>query len=625
MSDWTSGLPVLLAPVAWLLRFAFRGRRADRAADREPASAVLDRAELFVLQGGFQPGADLVLPFLEGTRAGRDFRPADAVRAQLLLAECEAGSDRPETAFSRIDRAAEQRAKLPPGAEADRLAGEERLIRAALGGRTASERLEVDALIEESARAEPIEPARAIRLARLAIGRAESEIAEGSWPRARAHFEHAVRFGERVPVGADPGAASADRIRAEMLGALARSRASYAAGEIAAVLLSLGRHDEATPWLDRAVAICEGSQPEAGRVALARARIVRAMHEPADAVLGSEPRRKLLLAARAGVAASLWPAARALTARAEIQLGVLAAQEGDVPGAREHLAAASRGLQGLRLPGVAELVSESHLLLGHVLEDHGELDDARAAYRRALDAGREDADPDARRLAAVAGCHLHRLLHHADRADEARALLEPLESLAPTLDAAPRPLVAAMVARCRGQQQFRDGDHVAADRSLAEAMALVEAASGPEAIDLARQISAERGNLALAGEEATVAEEHFRRAIAAVGGTRPDAIEEAERAEIRLRLAQALLRQERTAEARPELRRAFDEGRDSGRSSGRAVAAAAALLLGDDPEFPIAERRGWYESAARFGKLSGTERGRQVESVIEDRLRELTE
>src|SRR6185436_13078806 len=117
------------------------------------------------------------------------------------------------------------------------------------------------------------------------------------------------------------------------------------------------------------------------------------------------------------------------------------------------------------------------------------LDEARMEYRRALDAGLEDADPDARRLAAVSGCHLHRLLHHADRADEARELLEPLEALAPTLTPATRPLVAAMVARCRGQQQFRDGEPEADDRTLSAAMTLVESASGPEAADLARQLS----------------------------------------------------------------------------------------------------------------------------------------
>jgi len=626
MNDWTAGVPFGLAGLVWLLRFALTRRRSERAAPVESTASLLDRAEMFALQGAFAHCAELVLPLVEGTRAGRDFRPADAVRAHLLLAECEMGSERPDDARQRLGRAAELAAKLPKGPEAVRLGRLDRFLRTMITPRgTRDDRSGGDALIDELAPAAELDPTLAIRLARLAIASAEGEIAEGAWPRARLRFEQAYRCGERVPVEGDPGATTPQRERAEMLGALARSRASYAAGEIGAVLVSLGRHDEATEWLDRAIATCEGARLEPGRIALARARIVRAMHEAVDPVLGSEPRRRLLLAAHAGVADSTWPAARALTARAEIQLGVLAAQDGDVAGARERLDAAARGLSGLRLPGVAELVAESHLLLGHVLEDHGDLDDARLAYRRALDAGREDADPDARRLAAVAGCHLHRLLHHADRADEALELLDPLEALAPTLAPGARSLVAAMVARCRGQQQFRDGDHAAADRSLARAMALVDSASGPEAIDLARQIAAERGNLALAEENATVAEEHFRRAIDAVGGTRPPAIEQAERAEIRLRLAQALFRQDRPLEARPELERAFEAGRDSGRSTGRAVAAAAALLLGDDPESTLADRRGWYESAARFGKLSGTERGRQVEAVVADRLRELAE
>ena len=606
--------------VPWIGR-----RRRVRGAKSEPPAQVLDRAELCTLQGAWQAAVDLAAPLLSGSAVAR-LDPEAIARAHLVLAECLAAGDRRDEAAEHVHRAGTARSRMPAGEARARLVVRERFVQAGLGRSDAPGEREwpsADAVLAEAESDRGLEPAQAIRLARLALWRAEAEIREGSWPRARAHLEQAVRLGEQVPVAAPPGRFGPAGERDELLGALARSRASAAAGEIAAVLASLGRHEEAIAWLDRAVAVCEGARLAPGRIALARARIVRAMNEPADAVLGSEPRRRRLVAAREGVAGNDWPAARALVARADIQLGVLAAQEGDVEGAKRHLLAASRGLRGLELPGVAELVTEAHLLLGHVLEDHGGLDEARIEYRRALDTGREDADPDARRLAAVAGCHLHRLLHHADRADEARALLEPLESLAPTLAPAARPLVAAMVARCRGQQQFRDGERDAADRSLAGAMALVDAASGPEAIDLARQIASERGNLALAADRPREAEGHFRRALAAVGGTRPAAIEQAEHAETHLRLAQSLLQQDRPGDARPELSAAFEGGRDSGRANGRSVAAAAALLRGDDPESPLAERRRWYESAARFGRLSGTERGRQVEAAVAERLREL--
>lgn len=618
--------PGLLVALFRALAGAFSRRRAEDRSAAFEARDLLARAEIFALQSAWQAAADLVTPLLTGSGASK-LTPEDVARAHLVLAECEAGSDRRAPAIEHVRLAAAAREKVRDDGARATLATWERFVQAGLGRSDAEGERDwptADDVLAEAERVDTMEPAFAVRLARLAFWRAEAEIREGSWPRARLHLEQAVRLGERVPLELAPGRPAHRWEEEELLGALARTRASSAANEIAAVLASLGRHEEAIAWLDRAVATCEGVKLAPGRIALARARIVRAMNEPADEVLGFEPRRRMLEAAHDAVAGVDWPAAKALVARADIQLGVLAAQVGDVDGAKRRLLAAHRSLHGLELPGVAELVAEAHLLLGHVLEDHGELDEARVEYRRALDTGREDADPDARRLAAVAGCHLHRLLHHADRADEARALLEPLESLAPTLAPVARPLVAAMVARCRGQQQFRDGDRDAADRSLAGAMALVDSAGGPEAIDLARQIAAERGNLALSAERGGEAEGHFRRALAAVGGTRPGPIEQAERAEIRLRLAQSLLQQERTDEARPELTGAFEGGRDSGRANGRSVAATAALLLGDDPESPLADRRGWYESAARFGRLSGTERGRQVEAAVAERLRELS-
>jgi len=623
---WVGALARLAAPIARAFLWVRDLGRNDRANALSGAELLLERAEIMALQGGWEEGGEMARAAARSVERRRD--PAAlrvATRALQLVAECEAGLGRGEPGRAALQLARALRASLAGAEAGGDLLARERLLAAspALAEPGSAAGAAADALLE-SAEAGPVapSPAHLVRLARLAIERAGIQQQEGSWPGARRRLELAVRLGERVPAQAPPALLGEARDRALLVGALARSRASWAASEIGQVLVSMGRHAEAAEWLDRAVATLEGAQLPPADHARARALIVRAMGEPPDADPGAEARVRWLRRALDCVAGGDWPAARALAARAEIQLGVLlASQNGEA--ASERFRAAVGRLDGLAIPGVAELAAEARLLLGHVLEDQGRLDDARAEYRGALDAGREDADPDARRLAAVAGCHLHRLLHHADRADEGAVLLETLEALTPTLAPEARPLLAAMVARCRGQQQFRAGDRAAADGTLQQAWKLVEPVDGPEARDLMRQIAAERGHLALAGDDALAAEGHFRRGLAVGPGSRPPAVDQAERAELHLRVAQCLLRLERFPEARAELERAFSGGRDSGRSSGRAVAGAAALLLGDDEDAPLGERRRWYETAARFGRLSGTPRGRQVEEAVAERLREL--
>ena len=626
--NWIGPALLVAGPLAVAFGLALRRRANDRALAFARAETEVDRAELFSLQSGWNEAVELARGAQRVLGARRD-RAAAVLRARacLVLAECEAGLDRHDRAHEYLKHAADARVMAGEDPAVPALLAAERLMLAGVGS-PAGAPTETHPGFEEvlgeaeSDSAPAANAPRLIRLARLAIGQAEIRMREGSWPGARSALEQAVRFGERVPAPPPPALAGAALERAQLLAGLARGRASFAAGEIGQVLATLGQAVEARAWLDRSVATLEGTALPPAQMAMARALVVRAMSESPDEDPGGEARARLLRRARDVVADCDWPAARAIGARAEIQMGVLRAQQGG-EGAAGHFRAASARLDDLEMPGAAELVAEARLLLGHLVEEHGQLDEARTEYRRALDAGREDADPDARRLAAVAGCHLHRLLHHADRADEARALLDVLEPLAPTVATPARALLSAMVARCRGQQQFRDGDAKAADRTLEGAMTLIEGVEGPEALDLARQISAERGALALAGDEALEAETQFRRALGIPPGSRPPAIEQAERAELHLRLAQSLLHLERVREALPELRRAFEDGRDSGRANGRAVAAAAALTLGDHPESPVAERRGWYESAARFGKLSGTARGSQVAEAVEERLREL--
>ncbi len=618
------GAALVVSVCLTLLIWTLEGRRRAREEARgRGANEALDRAELMVLQGAWDDAGAIAGAVLADLDRKRDEATSEArTRAALLLAECEVGLDRPGPALERLDRAA-------PGvsAENEPLARLERLVRAGIsdadGPRDARRRAEALTLIREAdASGEAWEPESWIRLSRLALALAEEEYRGGDWPASRALLESAVRLGERVSPEPPPDPRGVAPERARFLAAMARARASHAAGELGQRLLSLGAREEALAWLDRAVAAVEAPRPPLARLALARALIVRAMSEPPEGDPGSEARLRRLARARDVASEVDWPAARALAARAEIQAGVLRAGRGD-PAAADSFRSAAGRLEGLAVRGVAELESEARLLLGHVLEDQGDPDGARAEYRRALEAGQRDEDADARRLAAVAGCHLHRLLHLAERTDEARALLGPLEALAPTLALPARPLVAAMVARCRGQQEFREGNREAADRTLRAALALVEEVEAPEASDLARQLEADRGNLALSGDAALAAESHFRAALARPAGSRPAPVERAERAELHLRLAQSLLHLEREGEARAELRRAFDHGRDSGRASGRTAAAIAALALGDRPEDSLADRRNWYESAARFGRLSGTPRGREVAEAVAERLREL--
>jgi tetratricopeptide (TPR) repeat protein len=313
-----------------------------------------------------------------------------------------------------------------------------------------------------------------------------------------------------------------------------------------------------------------------------------------------------------------------LAARAETQLAAMRAAQGGGDEAMELLRSAFERTRGLEGEGAADLIAETLTSLGHLLEERGDFEAARAEYRRAFDAGRSDADPDARRLAVVSGCHLHRLLHHADRPDEARSLLAPLEAVVPTLVPPARTLLAALVARSRGHQQFRDGDRDAADATLRRGESLARQVGGPESADLVRQLATERGNLALAADRAADAEEHFTRALEAPRGARPEPVEMAERAEIVLRLGQTRLHLGRS-QGRADLREAFERGRDSGRAQGRSVAAVAALQLADTLDGPIEERRRLYEAAARLGQLSGTERGREVAAAVVERLRELAE
>jgi tetratricopeptide (TPR) repeat protein len=612
--------------LATMFRRVWRRERPDREAELVAMADAVERADLLALQGGWDRARELAEVVLERARS----QPAGAVetlvRARLVLGDCAGGVGDVPAARAHFEAA---------GPEIMALA--DPMLRSALewwrvlgsGGLDPAHppggALAAPGDPDGQWTGEDLPPGLRIRLARHAAWRAQIENQHGSWKRARRWFEWSFEVGEQVAPPAAGAGTDPSHERAQLLWSLARARSSASAVEIGEVLWSLGEREEATRWFDRAIGALEGAEQPFARVALARALIVRSMHEPSDPLTGDSGSVGFLERARDVALGASWPLTRVLAARAEIRLAGLRAEEGATDRAIELLRTARDRVQDLGAEGAADLIAEAHVMLGHLYEERDEFDAARAAYRLAFETGRADADPDARRLAVVAGCHLHRLLHAADRPAEAAALLEPLDSMAPTLSPPGRTLLAALVSRSRGHQQFRDGDREAADRTLRRGEGLAQQTGGPEAADLLRQLATERGNLALANARPEEAEGHFLRALATPSGTRGAGVESAERAEILLHLAQARMRLERDDEALADLRAAFERGRDSGRAQGRSVAAVAALLLADSSEAPREERRQLYESAARLGTLSGTERGREVAAAVVERLRELAE
>ena len=141
---------------------------------------------------------------------------------------------------------------------------------------------------------------------------------------------------------------------------------------------------------------------------------------------------------------------------------------------------------------------------------------------------------------------------------------------------------------------------------------------------MASMLAADLGDLAHSRKRHVEAAEHFERALGTVMGPLSPA-ETEDRAELELKHARALMELERAGAARAALRRAYELGRDSGSASGREAAAIAAMLRGDLAEATPRERREFYEVAARFGRLSGSERGNQVAEAAAQRLKEMAE
>ncbi len=619
-------LPVALGAIGFVVGL-HEWRVARNGKMRALAESAAKDAELIFLQGAWKEARDLVEKAAKFVARDRDPSSwALWARVQLVIGECESALGHEPQAREAFAGAARAIDHVP--ADAARLLSRWHML-ATAGLRAGAEAPPAElASPGESARAweaKEIPHTLRIRLSRYAAWRAQEDARRGRWDLARGWLEWSVTVAEAVPTPSESGPNFGITLGLEKLvWALARAQGSASADELGQVLWSLGQHEEATRWLDRGVAALEAADAPPGSIALARALIIRAAYEPPDPLTGASRREKFLSRALDVVADCDWATARVTAARAELHLAALRTERGADGEAVALLHSAHHRVEDLKVGGT-EVAVEALLTLAHLLEERGELDEARSEYRRAYEAGRSDDDQDARRGAVVAGCHLHRLLHQADRPDEARALLAPLDAVVPTLAPRGRPLFAALVARSRGHQQFRDGDRDAADGTLRGGEALAGQVGGPEAADLVRQLAAERGNLAMAEDRPGDAEAHFLRALAAPRGARPERLETGERAEIELRLAQTRLRLGRESEALAGLRSAFEHGRGTGRAQGRSVAAVAALQLADSLDSPIEERRRLYEAASRLGLLSGTERGGQVAAAVVERLRELTE
>ena len=177
-------LVTTLGFVAGALGWAARSNRRarERGAKTESAASVLDRAELCTLQGAWQAAADLAGPLLAGTAAA-GLEPEGIARAHLVLAEVLAASDRRDEAADHVRHAGTARGQMRAGDARDRLLVRERFVQAGLGRTDVAAESDwpsADEVLAEARGNANLDPAQAIRLARLALWRAEAEIREGS-------------------------------------------------------------------------------------------------------------------------------------------------------------------------------------------------------------------------------------------------------------------------------------------------------------------------------------------------------------------------------------------------------------------------------------------------------------
>ncbi|MBI1796710.1 MAG: tetratricopeptide repeat protein [Candidatus Eisenbacteria bacterium] len=463
-----------------------------------------------------------------------------------------------------------------------------------------------------------------MRLAWLAHRLGQIAHARGRWEEARHLLDRAVAIGMRLdsPGTAAPDTAWNGHARA-LFCANARKAASEAARELGLVHASLGDRDRAIERLDQAIAVVEGVDHPIARLRLAQALLDRANQERTDPLAGAG-RREALIARAAEVALeSGTPEGRAVAGMAEVALAHTYASLGMTAQQLEHLRRALEYTKDSPEPAAGHNQTYLLMAIGHALDESGDRDGASDALRQAVARGRAHPDPDTRKFAVSAAYRLHQMAWEDDHADEARAHVEVIESLVPTLAADVRGVFAGIAAHSRGLQYVLEGRDTEGTEWLARAERMGRD-GGPAAGALARSAAADLGRAALRARSPGAAEAHLRRALDTPAHHMSAADDRSQRAEITLLLADALRLLDRFDEGRRECARAFDLGRDAGNAKGREAAAIAAMWLGESADDDPAERRRFYEAASRLGRLCGRTRGREVADTVDRRLREVT-
>lgn len=584
----------------------------------------LDRAEALLLDGETGQAAQLLANLRRETERmqGPD-GPSRRARWYLAWGYCRGSAGALEEAWNAFQSAVKEAAEVvdPALAPVLRLRAQVELAGIALA---AGEDLERAAQHAQWALglAPDVEDAHALgRLAWLLHALARAEHSAGRWDSARAHFEEAVRTGTRVmPPPADPGNFGVTVERPRRFWVAARTAAAAAALDLARTLSTLDDAEGCRQWFDRGFAAVEGPDDPALRHARATLCLERARCESGDELSAPARRASWLDAAvREGLACGR-PDGRALACRAGLELSGQLRDLGDPAKAAIHARQVREDLKELPSEIARILEVEALLALGMSLHDAGADEEAARTLREALELGRGAATPEARQSAALAAWRLHAVLLEDRQASAAGPALAALLELVPGLAAEARPFFVALAAYLCGMTSLCEGRCDAALEELSRAEAGARRLGGGAGLDLARSSSAGLGNAALEAEAWQEAEEHFRRALATPPGDGPPARQQANRADLLLGLARAVIALERDGEALVLIRVAFQMGVASGCSLGRKVAAHAALLEGSAPTLAVDERRRRYQTAVRLGRLSGLAQGRAIAKEAEARL-----
>jgi tetratricopeptide (TPR) repeat protein len=596
-------------------------------------ASAMDQAEILMMEGSVSRAREWLSqaePWILRMQGADGYRLRARYRA--LLGDLAAWTGQRDKAVEQLNQATIESDGIDDAVAADEVRTR---VEAARGLMTTVE--DPDSVLGESGRralereAKARHPEVIMRLSWLANRLAQIEHVQGRWDRARELFEHSVAIGRRLSLEPD---AKPDKHRSRLDPAWdgnarmlfwshGRKAASEAARDLGYVYASLGDRDQATRWLDQAVALVEGAEHPLARGRLAQALLDRANHEPVDPLVGTGQREALITRAVEAALACGNPEGRAIAGMAEVALAQMYASVGMAPKQLEHLRRALEHTQDMVEPSAGHNQTYLLMAIGHALDESGDRLGAIESLRQSVERGRVHPDPDTRKFAVSAAYRLHQLAWEEDRPADARTYVEVIEQLVPTLSAETRGVFAGIAAHSRGLQLVLES-RIEDGRPWLERAEAMGRQGGAASGALARSAAADLGRVALRDGKPIDAEPHLRRALDTAVHQVSAADEQAGRAEITLMLADTLRHLERMQEARRECSRAFDLGRNAGNAKGREVAAIAAMWLGESADHDRAERRRYYEAASRLGRLCGRQRGREVADTVEQRLREVT-